>query len=222
MLTGIIDWFKDIFEQIKERIQNPFAENSSTSFAGAFLVAFTAIHWKLVYSILYFDDGENRAERLEIIKTFLVEENLWTLFFGPALIAIASLSIYYITNNLTLVTTIFFNKYLKVVVLRYMDRSQTRTKEEFDRLWRRANRAQTNYEKANQELLDVSNDRDEMRKQLSELNVTYTEQNERLVAAQNSIGALESELGVVKGKTIDQTLEVGMTFRVVQGHLRIR
>jgi hypothetical protein len=113
MLTGIIDWFKGLIDNIKERIQNPFGEDTSTAFAGAFVAAFIIKHWKLVYSLFYFDDAETRTGRIRIIEEFLKCENFWTLFIYPSLYAVIALSLYYLVNNLALFISLVLRDYVK-------------------------------------------------------------------------------------------------------------
>lgn len=219
MLVAIVDWIKSIIEKVKDRIQNPFGEDTSTAFAGAFLIAFIVRHWRIVYSILYFDDGELRETRLRIIENYLKGEDYLTLLLYPALFVIAALGIYYIINNITLAMSLFLRDYFRGGILLLFDKRRIRTKGEFDRLWRQLNRAKSNQEKANNELRSVQHELDETGKQLTELNVQHANVIAKLAAAEQSISTLEQELGGVKADDAsDSTFETVETFKLVSAY----
>lgn len=216
MFVAIIDWIKSLVEKVKDRIQNPFGDDTSTAFAGAFVVAFTVKHWRMVYSLLYFDEDEKRLSRLQILEEYLKNENYKTLLVYPALYAIAALALYYIVNNITLAISLLLRDYLKGGILLFFDRRRIRTKEEFDRIWRQLNRSQTNYQKANDEIRALQSELDETSRQLSELNVLHASTTDKLNSTEQGRLSLEREVGLLRSSdSSDSTFEGVQTFKLV-------
>jgi hypothetical protein len=170
MLTSIFDYFKEVFDSIKERIQNPFTERNRTPFAGAYLITLVLYNWRLVFSLLSFDRYETRLTKLEIISNYLASEPWYSRVGWPILIAFLSIVLFYIFNNLSLGLTSIFNRWFKGLILYYTDRAKIVARDEYDRLSTVSK--QSNY-KLKKALLDTEVERAELDKQLTELTSKY-------------------------------------------------
>ncbi|MBK9380294.1 MAG: hypothetical protein IPN39_03100 [Chitinophagaceae bacterium] len=129
----IKEFFSDTWENIKERVRNPFTEKNTTPFAGSFLIALIFYNWKLIFSLFNFDGTETRLTKLEIISNYLKAESWFYRFGNPILIAFASIVAFYILNNVSLGITTFFNRWFKATVLAIFDKSKIVTREELGR-----------------------------------------------------------------------------------------
>ncbi len=183
MLNAIFDFFKEIVDGIKERIQNPFTERNSTPFAGAFIIALVLYNWQLFFSLFSFDGTETRLTKIEIISCYLKRES-WIARIGfPILIAFGSIIFFYFFNNISLGLTTIFNRWFKGTVLYVTDRSKIITREEFEKVNSRASSSKKNYERIKSEFLSSEDERANLDKQLTDLVSKYDQvsaENEKL------------------------------------------
>ena len=107
-MNTIIDWFKSLFENIQERIKNPFTESNKTPFAGAFIIALIICNWELVYSLFQFDSDETREHKIAIIHSYLDKQSWEHRILCSVKIAFGSIIFYYVFNNASLIITILF------------------------------------------------------------------------------------------------------------------
>lgn len=124
------EFFSSTWENIKERVRNPFTERNTTPFAGSFLIALIFYNWKLLFSLFNFDGIETRLTKIQIISNYLNSESWYYRVGNPILIAFASIVAFYILNNISLGITTFFNRWFKASVLAIFDKSKIVSREE--------------------------------------------------------------------------------------------
>lgn len=184
----MIDWlvrqFNEIAENIKERVRNPFTVSNSTPFAGTFLIAFILYNWRLVYSLLSFDNHESRLVRLEYIQSYLNSHSIQERIGTPICIAFIVIVSFYILNYVSLGITTFFNRWFKGVVLWVFDRGQLVPRDEFNRSVTKTNQLKAKVQSLSQEYARIDDERQQFESQVRNL----TEDNAKLtVEAENCV-----------------------------------
>ena len=142
----IIDFLKSLFENIKQKVKNPFTERNATPFGGAYLIALVLYNWKIFYSLFYFEASESRLSRIEIIEKYLNAECWFARIGYPILIAFASIVTFYFLSNLSLGVSTFFNRWWKAIILYFTDRSKIVTKFELEEIVKREDKLRNSFD----------------------------------------------------------------------------
>ncbi len=164
----IIDSIKSAIENIKERIRNPFTERNSTPFAGAFIIALVLYNWQLFFSLVSFDSGEKRINRIDIIQQYLNEMNWLRRLFYPVVIAFSSIVFFYIFNTLSLGITTFFNRWGKATILYLTDRSKIITRGELEQNMNKMNTLRNHYEQLKKTFAESQSELEDYKTQILE------------------------------------------------------
>jgi len=155
-MNTIVDFFSRIIEDIKERAKNPFNEMNTTPFAGAFAFFFIVCHWQLFFSILEFDSWETREVKIGVIKNYFENKKWWSdVVWPPIQYSFISILTFYAFNNLSLIVTILFTKWLKPLILFVFDRNKLVTRRDMEAM-EKVNRAVRNNNQRLQNTLEAT------------------------------------------------------------------
>ena len=175
MIASIVEWFKELIEGIKDRFRNPFTDNNSTPFAGAFMIALIIYNWELLYSILTFEDGVDRLNRIAIIKSYLAKHTILERIGHPLWIAFATIFAYNLFNNLSLVLVVIFRRWVRPAVWFIFDRNKLVDRSDYDRLNRRLNQFKEELSAATKERDEAIDERKKLVNSNSELALKFTQ-----------------------------------------------
>ena len=133
-MNVIVDWFKNLFDNIRERVKNPFTESNKTPFAATFIFFFIICHWEFFFDLIAFDANETREAKIKIIKKYFEGKIWWDdIIWPPILCSFISIFLFYTLNNLSLAITTVFNKWAKPFIYAIIDRNKIVTKEEYEK-----------------------------------------------------------------------------------------
>ena len=173
------EFFSSTWENIKERVRNPFTERNTTPFAGSFLIALIFYNWKLLFSLFNFDGTETRLTKIQIISNYLKTESWLYRVGNPILIAFASIIAFYILNNISLGITTFFNRWFKATVLTFFDKSKVVTREELGRVMDNLNRLRHLHEDLKNTFAQSQATIDDLKLEIKNKEKTIEQANER-------------------------------------------
>ena len=174
--------FKIIFDSFteikKQRLKNPLSEHNATPFAGAFLIAFIIINWKLFYTIFNLESGLPLDKKIEFISKLLNEITWTTGIAYPLLCSFISILFYYSFNNLSLVITTFFNSWVKPFILKMIDKSKIVTREVHNQLQDKLTQLSISYEELNKTFSESRADLEKLKGQLNDKEIESNKQIE--------------------------------------------
>lgn len=174
----LINFIKSTYENIKERVRNPFVESNKTPFAGAYLIALIIYNWKLIFTFFNFDNNDGRLDKITIISDYLKAEPWYCRVGTPILFAFAAIFVFYIFNNISLGITTFFNRWFKATVLYFTDRSKTVPRDE---------------------LYDNKNVLQQLRRRHEELKDRFSNSQSEIDTLKGYISNYTSEISLLKG-----------------------
>ncbi|HXC06364.1 MAG TPA: hypothetical protein VNZ86_16515 [Bacteroidia bacterium] len=192
---SVSEFFKSVGDYVKERSKNPFTETNRTPFAGAFLIALVLYNWQLFYSLIAFDPFENRLTKIKIISTFLDADPWYARILFPTLIALGSITFFYVFSNLSLAITTTFNKWVKPFILFLIDRNKLVPREDLDRVVRNSEHYQRKHSELTKLLSETQQESDKNKQYAKETNDKFNTDFEVLKGEKEALNAtVRSEL----------------------------
>ena len=185
----IMESIKSSFENLYERFKNPFLNS--------FLIVLIIYNWQLLFTLLNFDDLEDRAERISIILKLVGKPSLWDLIGEFCIItgyALLLIFLYSLFSNISLGLTTAFNRWVKPFILKLIDQNEIISKEDYDELKGNLDRLTNRYEES-RKLLTASQESND--RQLNNKNI--------------EIGELKSELSIKSTKLSETSTELSET-----------
>jgi hypothetical protein len=190
----IVEYIKNAYEEVKDRLKNPFLDSNKTPFAGAFIIALLIYNWELIFTILTFDYFETRSSKITIIKEYIASETWYKRLLCTLGIAFASIIFFYIFNYLSLGITTFFRRWFKGIILYFTDKSQIVPLDELERNNKRYNIIKKNYDELKKSFSNVEDERNELSNQLSNLTSEFAELTNENNQLRNTIQESENKL----------------------------
>lgn len=83
---------QDAFNSIKDRFKN--------SFIVTFLIVWCVLHWEMLYTLVNFDDTEDRDSKVYYIKTYIEDHSMILEPLGKSLISLIALYVLFIISDL--------------------------------------------------------------------------------------------------------------------------
>lgn len=188
----IIDFFGSLKDNLIKKVKNPFL--------GTFGIVFVLKNWQLFYSLLYFDAGETRLSRIEVIENYLSSHGgTWGIFgvaVGYTLIVLV------LSYSLSLIGTYIAN-FSDTIAIPWVVKLATKgakivTKETYDKLDLRCKKLENDIREERVKRIDAESDREKAEKELFEFkNDKKREQNPKsmkdLLFTEEEIGMAESK-----------------------------
>lgn len=171
----MIDYLKDIFESIKERVNNPFSQKNQKPFAGAFLIALVLYNWELTFTLFNFENSQDRVDKISIIKCYLLNENLFYRIGMPTVLALASIIFYYFFNYISLGITTIFNRWFQALILHLTDRNQNIPRNIYEQELKRVTMLRNNLAKTKDDLTNSKADNENLEKEIESLKTSNSE-----------------------------------------------
>lgn len=134
----IVDIFGSLKENLNKKVRNPFF--------GTLSIVFVVQNWQLFYSLLFFDKGEGRLLRIEILEAYITN-------YGGSLCMLAKAVVYsfivllasYILINISALISNFFDATVHPLVVKFATKGQkVVTKAEYERLAKKYERLEVN------------------------------------------------------------------------------
>lgn len=196
----IIEYIKDTFENIRERIKNPFSERNKTPFAGAFLIAIIIYNWELFYSLFNFESWISRENKILIIKQYLNEKKWYERIGWPLSISFLSIFFYYTFNYISLGISTFFRRWFKGLILYYTDKSQIIPREEHETFSRKALALKTKNDILKESSSKLEDEKENLLSQLTELTSQFSKLKSEKEELENKVPKKRSDSELIKEK----------------------
>ncbi len=158
----IIDFFGSLKDNIIKKVKNPFL--------GTFGIVFLLKNWQLFYSLFYFDPGETRLSRIQIIEEYIsFHGGTWGIFSVAVLYTIIVLIISY---SLSLIGT-YIGNFSDSIAVPFVTKIATKgtsivTKEKYDRLDARCKKLEDQLKDEREKRITADIEREKAEKDLLE------------------------------------------------------
>ncbi|AWW32421.1 hypothetical protein DN752_21000 [Echinicola strongylocentroti] len=120
-----------MIDSVWQAVKVDIRDKSRNPFIGAFIIVWIIRHWEAFYTFFFFDDGDERLERITILKDYFTLP--WILDFLITVgISITLIFVTYFFSNLTLAIVTFFDKRIRPQILKFIDFQSVVPKSDFD------------------------------------------------------------------------------------------
>jgi len=197
----VIEYIRETFENIRERIKNPFSESNKTPFAGAFLIAIIIYNWELFYSLFNFESWISRESKILIIKKYLNERKWHERIGWPLAISFLSIVFYYTFNYISLGISTFFRRWFKGLILYYTDKSQIISREEHETFSKKTIALKNRNETLKENSTKLEEENENLHSQLGELTSQFSKLKSEKDELENEALKHQSDKGLIKEKS---------------------
>lgn len=195
-----LEVLKSAYDGVKERLQNPFSVRNATPFAGTFLITFVLYNWKLFYTLFNFDPEDTRADKIDIIQSYISGMNFWERVGCPLFWAFFSIIFYYLFNNLSLGITVFFNRWVRGYILHFTDRGMVIPRVQYDRTTKRLNSLKNQNDKLEKESIEMHSAIKKYEGQITEYNIQKNNTDDQLAQKDKNLNRLEGDIRRLKSQ----------------------
>ena len=207
----MLEAFKSLGNTFVNRIRNPFG--------GTFLLIWVAYHWRLIFSLFNFDSRHTLSDKIKIIESYYDTSKSWDLVWFPVLLTFLSIILYLIFQHISLAIFTFFDRWVKPIVLKTVDKNQIIAKSDFEKVELEASEYQKKLKEIKDENYKLVIENEKTEKQNQDLNYQLTKQIRMFdeFKSENIIYHLRFKNDFSRGRTFDtwnETYDSPPNFRV--------